>query len=55
MAEVTDGGFKCFIGVSVKVSSLEGLACWSSTTTKEVVALWVAAVVLALLSGLDDI
>ena len=36
VAEATDGGLKCFVGVSVKVSSLEGPGCWSSTTTKEV-------------------
>ena len=36
VAKATDGGLKCLIRVSVKVSGLEGPACWSSTTTKEV-------------------
>ena len=36
VAEATEGGLNCFAGVSVKVSGLEGLACWSSTTRKEV-------------------
>ena len=36
VAEVTDGGLKCFIVVSVKVRGLEGLGCWSSTTIEEV-------------------
>ena len=34
--EATDGGLKCFTGVNVKVSGLEGQACWSSATRKEV-------------------
>ena len=36
VVEATDGLLKCFVGVSVTVNSLEGRACWSSTTTKEV-------------------
>ena len=36
VAEATDGRLKCFVGVNVKVSIFEGLACWSPTTTKEV-------------------
>ena len=36
VAEATGSGLKCFVGVSVKVSSLEGPTCWSSTTMKEV-------------------
>ena len=35
-AEATDDGLKCFVGVSVKISGLAGLGCWSSTTSKEV-------------------
>ena len=35
VAEATNG-FMCFIGVNVKVIGLEGPACWSSTTTKEI-------------------
>ena len=35
VAEATDGGWMCFVGVTVKVSGLQGPACWSSTTTKE--------------------
>ena len=36
VAEASDGGLKCFIGVKVNTSGLEGPACWSSTTMKEV-------------------
>ena len=36
VAEATDGGLNCFVVVSMKVSGIEGPACWSSTTTKEV-------------------
>ena len=36
VAEATDGKLKCFVGVNVKVSGLEGPACWLSMTTKEV-------------------
>ena len=36
VAEALDSGLKCFDRVSVKVISLGGLGCWSSTTTKEV-------------------
>ena len=32
VAEATDGGVKCFVGVSVKVSPLEGPGCWLSTS-----------------------
>ena len=31
MAEATDGQLKYFVGVSVKVSGLEGPDCWSAT------------------------
>ena len=51
MAEATEGGLKCFVGVSVKVSGLEGLACWSSTTRRKLAALRVAAAVLWLPLG----
>ena len=43
MAETTDGGLKCFIGVSVKLNSLEGLVVSLQLRTK-LAALWVAAV-----------
>ena len=36
VAETTDGGLKCFVGVSVNVSGLEGKVCGLSTTKKEV-------------------
>ena len=35
LAEATDSGLTCFVGVSVKVSGVEGPGC-SSTTTKKV-------------------
>ena len=52
VAEATDGGLRCFIRVSVKVSTLEGFACWSTTTRRKSAAFWVAAV---LFSGLDGL
>ena len=36
VAEKTDLGLKCFVGLIVKVSGLKGQACWSSITMKEV-------------------
>ena len=39
MAEASEGGLICFIRVSVKVSCVEGLDCWSSATKKEVIYL----------------
>ena len=36
VAEATDGGLKCFLGINVNVSGLEGPACWLSMTRKEV-------------------
>ena len=36
VAEATDGGLKGFICVKVNVIGLEGPACWSSMTMKEV-------------------
>ena len=36
VAEATDGGLKCFVGVNENVSGLEGSPCWLSTTKKEV-------------------
>ena len=36
VAEATDGGMKCFVSINVKVSGLEGPACWSAMTRKEV-------------------
>ena len=32
VAETTDGRLNCFVGLRVKVSSVEGPGCWSSTT-----------------------
>ena len=34
VADATNNGLKCFVGINVKVSGLEGPACWSSTTRK---------------------
>ena len=37
VAEATDRVLKCFVGVKVNVSGVEGIACcWLSTTMKEV-------------------
>ena len=37
IAGATNGGLKCFVGVQVNVSGLEGPACcWPSTTLKEI-------------------
>ena len=36
VAEETDCGLKCLVGVSVKVSGLEGPSFWLPTTTKKV-------------------
>ena len=36
VAEANVGAVKCFVRVSVKVSTLDGPGCWLSTTTKEV-------------------
>ena len=51
VAEATDGGLKCFAGVNVNVSGLEGPACGLSMTMKEVSVLWIAAAVLWLPPG----
>ena len=36
VAEASDEGLKCFIGVNVNISGLEGPVCRLSTTTNEV-------------------
>ena len=36
VADAIDGGLNYFVKVNMKVSGLEGPACWSSTTGKEV-------------------
>ena len=59
VAEATDGGFKCFIGVEVNVSGLVGPACcWLSmkegSWLPSGLLLLSFADHLAMLSGLDD-
>ena len=53
MAEVTDGGLKCFIGVSVKVSSLESWVVARQQLRMKTAALW-CAVVLGLPLGFGE-
>ena len=56
VAEATDGGFKCFVGVNVKVNCLEGPACWSSMIRPPSGLLMLSFVCqMALLSGLNDL
>ena len=43
MTQATDSGLKCFVGVSVKVSGLEGPGCCRQLGRK-LTALWVDAV-----------
>ena len=44
MAEATDGGLKCFVRVSMKVSGLEGPVVGHQQLRRKSAALWVAAV-----------
>ena len=44
MAEATEGGLKYFVGVSVKVSGLEGPVVGRLQLQRKLAAFWVAAV-----------
>ena len=47
VVDTTNGGLKCFVVVSVKISGVEGPSCWSSTT------LWVVTVLLLTLGSAE--
>ena len=46
VTEETDSGLNCFVRVNVKVSCLEGPACWSTILERKSSVLWVAAAIL---------
>ena len=52
VAEATDGGLKCFVGVNVKLSGLKGPAFWTPMTKKEASCHRVCCCCLLLASGI---